>query len=559
MSFDDDNNSINKKKISEDEEGEDEDDSEEQKKKNKKPKMKVDLSESENSNESKSNSNDEDNENSEDDESIQSGDSSNNKSKNKKAKKNNKSNKKRNREEYIAYIEELKNELNLEKSINNKLEDSENFDEYIKLRKDLDKAEDNLKILKITNKKQKLALSKLKNELDKINEKEKENLDKELLKEGDTHFLKKNDKTLERAIYKMNILKKKNDTMKNILYQNEDYNIKINLEDKTKNYNDKIEERKKEKNLIMKQLEQHQLCIKEREQYTHEYNNLKEDSKKLKKNIQNMQIKIDELLKKNGNVYKPKLFIKKNNNININLIKHKFCSNSTSNIKSNKNIILKDGKHPISNRSNRRIELPLIFSNSIINPSKSTASNNFKKKLKEFLDGDEDQYMTLMNKINNMENNKKIMENKYINVIQKYNTKINLLDDKYKYLNINSKESNNNIILLKYKINIIKKENKKHQKQLNELKKELKEKENICKQKNIEISSLLTEINSIKNTVKNDDVKSTKSEIVKYIKKIKKQKGIIESSNNEEEEIEKNNDENIQVDFSDNEEYENDE
>ena len=164
-----------------------------------------------------------------------------------------------------------------------------------------------------------------------------------------------------------------------------------------------------------------------------------------------------------------------------------------------------------------------------------------------------------MNKINNMENNKKIMENKYINVIQKYNTKINLLDDKYKYLNINSKESNNNIILLKYKINIIKKENKKHQKQLNELKKELKEKENICKQKNIEISSLLTEINSIKNTVKNDDVKSTKSEIVKYIKKIKKQKGIIESSNNEEEEIEKNNDENIQVDFSDNEEYENDE
>ena len=209
MSFDDDNNSIYKKKISEDEEGEDEDDSEEQKKKNKKPKMKVDLSESENSNESKSNSNDKDNESSEDDESIQSGDSSNNKTKNKKAKKNNKSNKKRNREEYIAYIEELKNELNLEKSINNKLEDSENFDEYIKLRKDLDKAEDNLKILKITNKKQKLALSKLKNELDKINEKEKENLDKELLKEGDTHFLKKKDKTLERAIYKMNILKKK--------------------------------------------------------------------------------------------------------------------------------------------------------------------------------------------------------------------------------------------------------------------------------------------------------------------------------------------------------------
>ena len=550
---DEEENNIYKKKILE-EEGE-EDDSVSKGNKDIKDgaKIKIDFSESENNNESNSNGSNEENE-SEEEDSNESDESNKKKSKNKKK---NASPVKRSREDYIAHIEELKNELTLEKNINNKLEDNDNFDEYKKLRKDLDKKENILKILKITSQKQKSALIKLKKELDNINEKEKENEDKYSIKEGET-FLKLGDKKIIRAIYRMNILKKENEKMKNILYQNEDYNIQIHLEDKTKNNNDKIEEKIKEKNIIIKQLEQHQLCIKEREEYNHEYNELKMESKKLKKEIQDIQIKIDEYIKNNSYKIKPNLFVRKNNNLNINLIKNKFNSISTPNINKNQINQVKNKKNV---RNNRTIELPLIYSNSMISKNKSTINNNFNRKLKEFLDGDEDQYMTLMNKINNIDNNKKIMESKYLNEIHKYNTKINILGDKYKYLNCNSKESNNSLILLKYRINLIKKENKKQLKKLNELKKELKEKEDICKQKNIEISSLLTEINSIKNTVRNDDFKSTKSEITKYIKKIKKQRGIIETSSkeNNENEIEKNNDENIQVDFSDNEEYDNEE
>ena len=51
------------------------------------------------------------------------------------------------------------------------------------------------------------------------------------------------------------------------------------------------------------------------------------------------------------------------------------------------------------------VELPLINSNSLKIQNKSNISNNFNKKIKVYLDGDEDQYMALMNKINSLENN----------------------------------------------------------------------------------------------------------------------------------------------------------
>jgi hypothetical protein len=177
--------------------------------------------------------------------------------------------------------------------------------------------------------------------------------------------------------------------------------------------------------------------------------------------------------------------------------------------------------------------------------------DNFKKKIKEFLDGDEDEYMTLINKINNFVNNKKIMENEHLMKIKKYNLRIISLDEKYKYLNSNGKEINNIFRVLKYKFNIINGSNKQLIKKLNELKKELKLKENLMKQKNNKINLLVEEINKIKDLVRQEEVESTNDDIINHIKKLKQEKGIgsnEESDNNI-------NDEDIQADFTDSENY----
>ena len=255
---------------------------------------------------------------------------------------------------------------------------------------------------------------------------------------------------------------------------------------------------------------------------------------------------IEELIKKNNKNTK-NFVIKKNYNnnmrLNINLINNKFSSNSTPNLKINRNINL--------NKKNKNIELPLIYSNSVKFQNKSSISINFNKKIKEYLDGDEDQYMTLMNKINSIENNKIINENNNSKEINTFNSKILSLDEKYKYLKMNNKESNNNIRLLKYRLNIITNENKKQYKKLNELKKDLRKEIQISNNKNKEISSLLTEINLIKDTVKNDNVKNIRNDIAKYIKKLKLEKRIKFKKNNI-------NDENIQVNFSDDNDDDND-
>ena len=527
-------------RISEDKEGEEEDDSENNKlNKNKNTKIKIDLSESDKNKSSYNEEENESDEGSNNNNSLSSDRFSNELSYVNK--------KKKIKDKYIAQIEQLKNELKLEKQINNKLDDKEYFDEVKKLKKELNLKSKNLKILILSNKKQKQALNILTKEIEEINyRKENKENDEEIYREGTSSIFKIEDKEIYNALNKMNLLKKENEYIKNKLYENNDYNYQINLEDNTKSIKDLIDKLIIEKKILNKQLEQHKICIKEKNEYYNEYKNLKEELYELKKKIKHFDIMIEELIKKNNKNTK-NFVIKKNYNnnmrLNINLINNKFSSNSTPNLKINRNINL--------NKKNKNIELPLIYSNSVKFQNKSSISINFNKKIKEYLDGDEDQYMTLMNKINSIENNKIINENNNSKEINTFNSKILSLDEKYKYLKMNNKESNNNIRLLKYRLNIITNENKKQYKKLNELKKDLRKEIKISNNKNKEISSLLTEINLIKDTVKNDNVKNIRNDIAKYIKKLKLEKRIKFKKNNI-------NDENIQVNFSDDNDDDND-
>ena len=433
-----------------------------------------------------------------------------------------------------------------------------------------------------TNKRQKSALSLLTKQLDKENKKrmkikspeiiqidedsERNNKDISKSEAVDIVLIVK-DKELSNATIKMNVLKSENEGLKKILYENEDYNNNINMEDKSKEINDKIEKCNNEKNLLLKQLKLHKKCIEEQKEYNGQYDNLKEELKQTKKDIQNIRAKTLKLIsnneKKNENILSTnnKLYLGLHSQSSINNNRHNYGTISSPNIHSNKSKIripkkiLKDKKGII---------LPLISSQNLNqNQNESILTDSFTKKIKEYLDNDEDEYTTLITKITNIENSRKLIENKHRSELKQFNSQIESLNEQFKLLNCDSKGSNCNIRVLKYKLNTIKGDNKQYVKKINELKKELRDKINISKDKDYEISLLIGQINSLRNLANYGNIEIPKDDINDYIENIKQEK---ENEINEEEEKEKENDkkidkrnnkveESIQADFPDSEEF----
>ena len=459
--------------------------------------------------------------------------------------------KKKSKLEYIAMLEHLQNELKLEKKINNKLsnEDPTYYEEIINLKNELKKKNNNLERLLISNKKQKSSLNLISKQLNDFNKKKKEI--KENKKENNEDDIKEKenqlkikDKKIYESIKAMNYLKNENDNMKSILFRITESKEYINLENKKKQINNKIEKCINENNILTKQLEYHnKICLQEQKEFINEYNKLKLKLKEIKIQIKNVSLKTKQINNNFNRNFNGSDLLVKRNSMKFHFIENQFCSSSTPNIRSNRNTIID---------SNKKIkELPMINPRLKSKKKEEINDDNFKKKIKEVLDGDEDEYMTLINKINNFTNNKKIMENEHKIKIQKYNLRIISLDEKYKYLSSNSKGINNIIRVLKYKLNIINGSNKQLLKKLNEFKKELKLKDNLMKQKNNKINLLVEEINKIKDLVRQEEIESTNGDIINHIKKLKKEKGIEYNEENDN----NINDEDIQADFTDSENY----
>ena len=246
-----------------------------------------------------------------------------------------------------------------------------------------------------------------------------------------------------------------------------------------------------------------------------------------------------------------------------NLIKEKNMINltvSNNNIKSSRNNYKKHSsslsiKKPKTNNKNKKgIILPLISSQTI-NPSQnqnqdqneSILTDEFKKKVKEYLDNDEDESMALIEKISNIEKSRKMIENKHKNELKQFNTQIKTLEEQFKLLNSNSKGSNSNIRVLKNQLNTLRGNNRLDAKKFYELKKELQSTIDVSKEKDYEISLLIGKINSLKNLANYGNVEIPKNDISELIDKIKQKNKYINLYKNENKNIAE---ESIQADFS---------
>ena len=222
----------------------------------------------------------------------------------------------------MAQIEQLENELKLEKKISESLEDdNRNSEEILKLQNNLIEKDDKLNQLMMTNQRQEEALSVLRRQMDKIQNKYK-NKNKILLttnfsnpnifngnnkkffqskrlilgqrknsdeskNEAINIIMKIKEKAINVAINRMNVIKKENEVLKKELYKNDDYTNKLGLEDFSNENKKKIEKLNFEIKILNNQLEEHKKCLNEREHLNKEYSELKKNLQEIKHYIKN--------------------------------------------------------------------------------------------------------------------------------------------------------------------------------------------------------------------------------------------------------------------------------
>ena len=317
------------------------------------------------------------------------------------------------KDEYLAQIEELENELQLEKKISESLGDQpDNNEEILKLQNHLSETNNKLNQLITTNHRQEEALSILRRQLDKEQDKYKSrNKPKILLsqnfsnpiinnnkskkkiflsqsdeskKEAINIVLKIKDKAINVAINRMNYFKKENELLKKELYKNDDYTNNLGLEDYSNENKKKIEILNDEIKILNNQLEEHRKCIYERNLLNKEYIELKKNLQEIKKNIKEVKDSIKEKQKET--------FTNNNNNINIDTIE----DNTTNNNLTHRTNATKINTKPIPNRASRNLIphlnisksvkstiLPAILSPSGYKYDKNILSDEFYAKLKK--------------------------------------------------------------------------------------------------------------------------------------------------------------------------------
>ena len=433
---------------------------------------------------------------------------------------------------YITQIEQLQNELELEKNITNSLKNyGTSGEELIKLKTDLQENERKLLQLKQTNKKQEEALNNLRKKIAKETPKIKTNSQNKYKNDNKRGDLKQNeainivlkikDRELNDAIQRMNNLKKENQKLKNELYKNEDYNKKLEIKDTSREYSDKIKELNTELKIINKQLAQHKICLNEQNKINNEYKELKNQLKQLKSNTNENKIKINEIQAKpysiskdlmEKNLFSNRLSNKRKRSV-LSVSENKINNFSTIQATSNKNIILPPIATPRKNSENK---------NNIPN-EQSILTKDFIEKIKNYFGNEIENFETLLFKLNEIENCKKAIENKHRNELHQFNKQINALDEQFQILNNNGKANNSNIKVLKNKLNVIKGQTRIQTKKFIELKKEYDSLDDISKGKDYEISLLLGQINSLRNLVSytNDEMPEDKMDT--YINQLKRE------------------------------------
>ncbi len=414
--------------------------------------------------------------------------------------------------EYIAQIEQLSNELQIEKQITNSIQRDPVQEEIIsKLKDELSEKQIKFNQLKSTNEKQKKAIEQLSKELNNTLQKEKDkknntnsNLNKKTNSDNNKKdkeepiniILKIKEKQLNEALAELESLRKKNDEMKTTLEKSNDYNQKLELIDDAKEKEEKLSSLNLELKMLNKEMENHNKCLNEQKEYINVLEQLKKEMKDAKKENLELREKIKE------------------NEKQLQILM--FGDNSKKIIKKNNNM-----QNTNMQTSNRKKSLPTLKAR--LNSVNTVLTEEFLNKLKNAI-GDLEEYEVLVNKIKDLENGRYKIEKKHKSELNLIGEQINNLDIQYNFLDHKEKENDTENKILKNKINELKNEQKINQKRLIDNQKQLDFLINKNKEKDQEIKLLTMQLNSLRKITKYGNVDPAETEVDEYISKLKKEK-----------------------------------
>lgn len=450
--------------------------------------------------------------------------------------------------EYIAHIEELENELQIEKQITKTIQSDPIIEkEILNLRKELEEKTIKVTKLKATNKRQQQALSTLEKELESQIEKgnsinhypskHQNKMTKKLKVKVDPVdiLLKVKDKELNNALTLIDMLSKDNDQMKSILYSSLDYYSKMEIIDNGKIKKDQLSKINKEIQLLTKQLEEHKTCKLITKDYNFNLRIIQSELKETKSEHTYLKKRLNDLEFNQKQISALYLAEK--------------LTPSSKHKKKNKEISSVNTSNIIEKRNNTESRSQAKIKNISINstPQLKLFSQEERKELKSKFSNIEE-YEEFMNKINQMEKYKTALEPKHKNEIRQITTKIEELEKQIDRLNEKCKENESQNRIYTFQINESKNNQKMLQKRWNEFQKQLDGIRNVTKEKEQEIKLLTHQLNSLRKIVKHENINPSECEISKYIDKI--QKETEDQMDETEEEVEKEDNGNSNIDYN---------
>jgi hypothetical protein len=200
-----------------------------------------------------------------------------------------------------------------------------------------------------------------------------------------------------------------------------------------------------------------------------------------------------------------------------------------------------DVKQGTKEKSNRSVDNKIkikdekLKASSVSDDKNKLFSSEDKNKLEKVLAKPE--IDKIERKFEALDHSKQSIQNKHKSDVKVFNKKLSELQERFDFLNLQLKESEQKSKISYFQMNEYKNEQKIYQKKLNEMQGQVDSMFKVIKEKDQENKILLNQLNSLRKIVKHNAVPPMDTEIVKHLEKIKSEECV---SNDKDEENEEN-------------------
>ena len=421
--------------------------------------------------------------------------------------------------EYKEKIKELEQALNEEKNKSTVKQKISSEEILNNLRKELQEKDIEINKYIFSNTKQRQELENLSKEIDKklkyMNFKhvtDRIKKERRPIKETTPEdSIKIVENQLKNALKLVDVLTKDNQQLKEKCNSAMDYKSKYDLIDKSKENDSAIISLNLEIKKLKRQVGEHLKCQKIKDDYEKSIRLAKEDLRKAQLKNEEMKTKIQEE--------------EENYNKNLNSPKEKQKSVGKNKMNTRRISLKKrlPNEEKPNNLNNQKLETSMQNGLSVFTKEEQEA-------LLQAFDNNNTQFELFIKKVATYESYRQSLESRHKFNVKNYLTKLNEMDEQIDYLKSNNADKEAKTKLLNTQMEDYKADKAAYIRKIKEMQNEISAMQTIHKQKDSEIKSLVVQLNTLRQLLKNANVNQIDIDISNYINSIKKENYDLEPS-----------------------------